>query len=116
MTATAVRGTTYYAAQNDRRPDLIMVLKDINGAVDLTASTAVEVFVDFPSAIKKYTATKDPDQITNKGRISYSYAASDIPDAGEHRMRTRVTWAAGVYETFPNNTYDVLSVTEGFFV
>lgn len=112
MAQTAVEGTKYYAAQNDRKPDLIMVVRDINGPVSLAAATSVDIYVDFPSGVKHYVATKDADQVANPGKLSYVYGVGDIPDAGEHRLQTVVSFGANIFETFPNNTYDLLVVME----
>ena len=112
----AKSGTTYTTVQGDGAPAIAMVLKDRNGAVSLSTATGVLILVEFAAGVKSFTAIIDADQTLNKGKITYSPAAVDMAEAGTWRMRTVVTWANTSKETFPNDTYDSLTVLEKWVV
>jgi len=100
--------------RGDLLPVITATLKDANGAaVDLTG-TAVKLLmkkVGGTSAKVNATATVDPDQVTNKGKVSYAWVGTDTDTGGVYEAEWEVTFAGGKKQTFPNPEYLVVRIT-----
>jgi hypothetical protein len=105
----------FYIGQGDRRPPLVRTLTDVDGVpVDLTAATSVRFHMWRASSSRALVidavATKDPDQVTNPGKVSYSWVAGDTGAAGTYLAEWEVTWSAGITETYPNHDDMVIEI------
>lgn len=100
--------TIYYVKQGDTAPAAVAVLLDPSG-LPLSLSGAT---VKFHMSDQKHVviidavATVDPDQVTNKGRVSYQWVSGDTDDTGVFLAEWQVTFAGGTILTFPNADYD----------
>lgn len=102
----------FYIKQNDTEPTFQAGLLDSDGfPVDLTSATAVRfhmrdasgtVIVDQPMVI--ITAAS--------GVVQYDWIAADTQTAGSFQVEVEVTYLGGSIETFPNNGYEEVIITD----
>lgn len=105
----------FYLKKNDTGPALVATLADSEGnAVSLSGATArFHMRVRGAAALTTdAAATVDPDQVTNKGKVTYSWAAADTDVAGEFEGEFQVTFGGGVIETFPNRKNLAILITD----
>ena len=101
--------------RGDRKPDLIVTLKDASGnAVDLTGATALFNMRVISGAVLKVNASAvvDPDQVANKGKVSYAWLAADTDTAGVYEGEFEMTFAGGLAQTFPNPTHMTVHIED----
>ena len=99
--------------QNDLLPVLTATLKDALGvAVDLTGATAVfRMGLVGAATLKVNTAaTVDPDQVANKGKITYNWTGTDTDTVGIYEGEFTVTLSGGKQQTFPNPRHIVVHI------
>jgi len=97
--------------RNDTGNPVTFTLKDKDGVVDLTTADNVNfvmagaagVKVDKPCVIAIDPAT---------GRVTYTFEAEDVDEAGAYRVELRVDWAGGGRTTFPSSGYETLTIEE----
>lgn len=97
--------------KNDRLPELRVTLTDATGVpVDLTGAT-VEFHMKAPRAA---TAKVDAAAIKGAGvgEVRYPWAAADTNAAGRYWGEFEVTFGDGRKQTFPNQGYTRILVTE----
>lgn len=102
----------FYIKQNDTSPYLLATLKDGNGnLIDLTAAT-----VNFHMrATGSSTATVDASAIVvdeDAGTVKYEWVTGDTATSGIYEAEFEVTYSGGVIETFPNDGYIRIVVTD----
>ena len=102
----------FYIKQNDTSPFLLATLKDGNGnLIDLTAAT-----VRFHMrAVGASSATVDGSAaIVNEdqGAVKYTWQAGDTATAGIYEAEFEVTYSGGAIETFPNDGFIRIVVTD----
>lgn len=100
--------------RNDRQPTMTATLKDADGnAVDLTGATVLFKLRLVGSTTLKVSATAvvDPDQVNNKGKVSYAWAAVDTDAAGIYEAEFQAT-ISGLIQTFPNSQHLVVNIVE----
>ncbi len=115
---TQVAKTVYYVAL-DTAPDLQVCISDGSGAIDLTGAT-VTIDIAYSRWNYYYSPTRkivdgsacvvDPDQVTNKGWVSWTPGATDLQPPGEFLYRFNVTYPGGGEATYPPNTYNPMSI------
>jgi Rib/alpha/Esp surface antigen-like repeat protein len=103
---------SFYIKQNDTVPSLRAALENGSGtAVDLTGATcqfhmrsigATAVTVDAVSQIV--------DEAT--GIVQYNWIAADTVTVGSYQAEFEVTYPDGTIETFPNNGYIRVEITD----
>lgn len=94
--------------QGDRRPPLIRTLTDADGnPISLALAAAVRFHMWRASTnralVLDAAATPDPDQVTNPGKVSYSWVTGDTGAPGVYFAEWEVDWGAGIKETYPNH-------------
>lgn len=100
-----------YVKRNDRKPIVESVLGDRNGPVNLTGATVKFIMQDPSSgAVKINTAATIVDAVA--GSVSYSWVVGDTDTASTYRQEWEVTFVDGKKETFPNDDYNRVIVTE----
>lgn len=102
----------FYIKQNDTSPFLLATLKDGNGnLIDLTAAT-----VRFHMrAVGASSATVDGSAaIVNEdqGAVKYTWQSGDTATAGIYEAEFEVTYSGGAIETFPNDGFIRVVVTD----
>lgn len=118
-------GTVYYV-EFDTAPPLAACLKDGNGdEIDLTGATVtISIAFSMPRGtyytsprdqiVFRSPVTVDPDQVNNKGDISWTPGAQGTDDAltppGEFLYTFEVTYQDGTKQTIPANTYQTLII------
>ena len=100
--------------KGDRLSVLTATLKDSAGnAVDLTGATVKLLMKEIGGAALKVNAagTVDPDQVNNKGKVSYAWAAVDTDTPGTYEAEWEVT-LSGKQQSFPNDSYLVIRILD----
>jgi hypothetical protein len=103
---------TFYIKQNDTSPAMLATLKDGDEqVVELSGSTVrfhmramgeTDVTVDAAASIYDVDA----------GQVSYEWSASDTATVGSYQAEFEVTNTDGTIETFPNNGYIRVEITD----
>lgn len=98
--------------RGNRLPSLVSVLEDADGPVDLSGKTVKFFMRLVGSKTKKVNAdaTPDADQVGNKGKVTYAWAAADIDTAGIYEGEFEVTFSVGLKQTFPNDRFIVINI------
>jgi hypothetical protein len=99
--------------QGDLLPTLDAILKDDNGPVDMTGST-LKFFMRTPEGTVKVNgsaATADPNQVVNKGKVSYAWSGTDTDTPGMYQGEFEAT-INSKRETFPSHGYIVITVVD----
>lgn len=105
--------------KRDRRPLFVVVLKDNIGelteaVVDLT--TAGNVFFNMRQADNPFTVVvnRGSAAITDAagGEVTYTWGTADVATAGDYEAEVEVVWGDGKAETFPNDSYWDITITE----
>lgn len=110
---------TFIIKQNDTRPVYVATLKEDFGLqteapVDLTNAESIRFLAkiaDNPSGDLLVDGVADIDDAAN-GVVSYTWVEGDTATVGEYNIEIEVTWNDGGVETFPNNGYGSMTVTD----
>ena len=102
--------------KGDLLPILDVTLEDANGAVDLSGATSINfkmVLNDNLGSAPKIdaAATPDPDQVTNKGKCTYTWASDDTDTVGVFYGEFEADYA-GKKLTFPNDSYYIIAIVD----
>lgn len=102
--------------RGDRLPVLPVICLDADGnAVDLSTATSVRFHMRpvGSSTVKVNTAaTPDPDQVTNKGKVTYAWGAADTDTAGPFWGEIEAVFPGTLPMTFPNGEHIPIDVYE----
>lgn len=102
--------------KNDLLPILSVTLQDANGAVDLSGATSIK----FQMILKANmggtpkvdaAAVADPDQVTNKGLITYTWASGDTDTPGTYLGEFEALYGTSPL-TFPNDSYYIIAIVD----
>lgn len=104
--------TNFFIKSGDTSPALAATLTDSDGnAIDITGAS-----VDFHMSPRGGDGTKVDAQATitdaSNGKVEYRWSQSDTDTPGTYRGEFEVTYSGGDVETFPNDEYITISVTE----
>lgn len=102
--------------KNDLLPVLTVTLEDANGAIDLSGATSAKfkmILKDDLGGTPKIDATAaiDPDQVTNKGKVTYTWVSGDTDTVGTFLGEFEVLYGAKPL-TFPNSSYYVVAIVD----
>lgn len=75
------------------------VVDGVSELLDLTGATAVFRATIDGGTPKAWTATIDPDQVLNKGRMYYDLGATDVDVEGAIQIQGRITLGGKTYVT-----------------
>ena len=104
---------TFYIKQNDTRPELDVFLRDDKDrSINVTGAT-----VKFNMRNSADTTVKiDTGSVTTvsstAGRVKYSFTAANTDTAGNFEGEFQVTFVGGQVETFPNDGYIKVIITD----
>lgn len=103
---------TFYVKQNDTSPAMLATLQDADGnAVNVTGATvrfhmravgSTTIVVD-----EAATIVTDLD-----GLVRYDWQAADTDTIGSYQAEFEVTYSDGSVETFPNDGYIRVEITD----
>jgi hypothetical protein len=104
--------TTFTIKQNDTSPAMLATLQDASGdAVNITAATvrfhmrrigSTQVTIDQPAVIVTPLS----------GLVRYNWQAADTVAVGSYQAEFEVTYADASIETFPNDSYIRVEITD----
>lgn len=102
---------TFTIKENDTAPELIAILKDINGPVNL--ATAISVILHMgpkrgPLKINSPVLVSNP----SAGEVTYQWQTVDTNNPGIYHAEFEVHWNDGRIETFPSEGVLYIEVTE----
>ena len=93
--------------QNDRRPSMVVHLKNYDGTeLDLSSANGIT-----------FTMTKEGEQTptinkasitivdATKGQVKYDWSSGQTSEVGTYKGELEVTWTSGVTQTFPADDY-----------
>jgi hypothetical protein len=104
---------TFFIKQNDTSPTLDVALRDDRGrAVDITGATVVfhmRNSLDDSTKVSSGSVTSLSDA---QGEVRYAWAAIDTDTAGNFEAEFQVTFSGGTIETFPNDDYINVIITD----
>jgi hypothetical protein len=104
----------FFIKRGDRSPAITAILKDKNGAaIDLTGKAVRFHMRSFMTGalIVDSLAAVNADQVANRGKVSYAWAAGDTNVAGYNFAEWEVQLAPGVTQTFPTIGWHLIEVT-----
>lgn len=102
----------FFIKQNDTSPALQVTLKDANGsAIDLSASTVRFHMREIGATTAKVDASATVADADN-GIVYYSWSAADTDTMGSFEAEFEVTFAGGEVESFPNNRFIQVEITD----
>ena len=103
---------TFYIKQNDTRPIMSATLIDGNGStVNLDGATVAFKMRAVGGSTAKVDASASIAEAT-KGKVTYTFTASDTNTVGEYEGEFEVTFAGGGIQTYPNNKYIEIEVVD----
>lgn len=102
--------------KNDLLPIWSVTLQDADGAVDLTGVSSVTlkmVLRDDMGATPKIDAAgvPDPDQVTNKGKMTYTWVNGDTDTPGIYNAEVEALFGTDPL-TFPNDSFYTILILD----
>jgi hypothetical protein len=104
---------TFYIKQNDTRPELDIFLRDDKDrSINITGATVKFSMRNASTNVVKISLAAVTTVSSTSGRVKYSFTASDTDTAGNFDGEFQVTFVGGQIETFPNDGYIKVIVTD----
>jgi len=104
---------TFYIKQNDTASFLTRDLKDAFGApVNVTAAAVVFSMRVKPAGTVKVDEQECTIVTAGIGRVRYEWTATNTNTADEYEGEFQVTYANGKIQTFPNDGYIPIVITD----
>lgn len=102
----------FFIKQNDTSPALKATLKDgLDVAVDLSGSSVRFHMRKIGETSSKVDASAVIENADN-GIVYYSWVAADTDTIGSYEAEFEVTFTGGEIETFPNNRFIEVEITD----
>tara|TARA_Y100000310_G_C20686505_1_gene819364 strand:+ start:890 stop:1225 length:336 start_codon:yes stop_codon:yes gene_type:complete len=104
---------TFFIKQNDTTPALEVFLQDSRGRpVNLTGATVgFHMRLESDQTVKITSGSVTVESAT-KGHVSFAFSATNTDTAGNYEGEFQVTFAGGAVETFPNDDYIKVIITD----
>ena len=104
---------TFYIKQNDTRPELDVFLRDDKDrTINVTGATVKFNMRNASDNIVKVNAGSVTTVSSTSGRVKYSFNSADTDTAGNFDGEFQVTFVGGQVETFPNDCYIKVIITD----
>ena len=104
---------TFYIKQNDTRPELDVYLRDDKDrSINVTGATVKFSMRNAADKTVKINLGSVTTVSSTAGRIKYSFSAADTDTAGNFDGEFQVTFVGGQVETFPNDGYIKVIITD----
>lgn len=93
-----------------------LTLLEGTGGKDLTNATAIALYLrrqgDSALTIDGGSCTKDPDQTTYPGKLTFTPSAAQVAEQGIYQMEIKVTWSGGSVGKWPSLDYDRVEISD----
>tara|TARA_Y100000310_G_C20335772_1_gene647421 strand:- start:111 stop:446 length:336 start_codon:yes stop_codon:yes gene_type:complete len=104
---------TFYIKQNDTRPELDVFLRDDKDrTINVTGATVKFNMRNASDNVVKVDNGSVTTVSSTAGRVKYSFSTSDTDTAGNFDGEFQVTFVGGQVETFPNDGYVKVIITD----
>ena len=104
---------TFFIKQNDTTPALEAFLQDSRGRpVNLTGATIVFHMRLASDLTVKITIGSVTIVAATLGHVSFAFSAPNTDTAGNYEGEFQVTFSGGAIETFPNDGYIKIIITD----
>ena len=104
---------TFYIKQNDTRPELDVFLRDDKDrTINVTGATVKFNLRNASDNTIKINNGSVTTVSSTSGRVKYSFSASDTDTAGNFDGEFEVTFVGGQVETFPNDGFIKVIITD----
>ena len=104
---------TFYIKQNDTRPELDVFLRDDKDrTINVTGATVKFNMRNASDNTVKVNNGSVTTVSSTSGRVKYSFSASDTDTAGNFDGEFQVTFVGGQVETFPNDGFIKVIITD----
>lgn len=104
---------TFYVKQNDTAPSIRATLKDSdNTVINLTGATVRFHMRTIGGTTAKVDSAATVVSPATSGVVQYDWVAADTDTVGTYQAEFEVTYSDGTIETFPNNGYIVVEITD----
>ena len=104
---------TFYIKQNDTRPELDLFLRDDKDrSINITGASVKFSMRNASTNVVKISLAAVTTVSSTAGRVKYSFTAADTDTAGNFDGEFQVTFIGGQVETFPNDGYIKVIVTD----
>lgn len=103
---------TFYVKQNDTSPSMLATLQDANGDAVTVTGASVRFHM---RAIGSTNVTVDAAAVivdAANGIVRYDWGAADTDTVGSYQAEFEVTYADGSIETFPNDGFIKVKITD----
>lgn len=100
--------------QHDLWPPLETTLTDDGVSIDLTNAVQVKLLMKTtttsPVHLVSGIMTIDPDQVVNRGKVSYDWIAGDTDTPDTYQVEFEITWPNAEPQTVPNEGYRTIVI------
>jgi hypothetical protein len=104
---------TFYIKQNDTRPELDVFLRDDKDrTINVTGATVKFNMRNASDNTVKVNNGSVTTVSSTSGRVKYSFSAADTDTAGNFDGEFEVTFVGGQVETFPNDGFIKVIITD----
>ena len=104
---------TFFIKRNDDQPTLDVALRDDkNRPVDVTGASVVFHMRNTADDTTKISGASVTVLAASKGEVRYSWTTVNTNTAGNFEAEFQVTFSDGGVQTFPNDTYIDVIITE----
>ena len=104
---------TFFIKQNDTRPTLDAALRDDRDRpVDIAGATVVFHMRNAADDTVVISSGSVGVLSTARGEVRYTWVAADTATAGNFEGEFQVTFAGGSVQTFPNDEYIKIVITD----
>ena len=104
---------TFYLKQNDTAPSIRANLKDGDGAaIDLTGASIRFHMRTIGGTTSKVDAAGYVISPPASGSVQYNWVGADTDTVDSYQAEFEVTYSDGTVETFPNDSYIRVEITD----
>ena len=104
---------TFFIKQNDDRPTLDVALQDDRGRpTDISSATVVFHMRNTADDSVKINGSSVTILSATRGEVRYTFTTSNTDTAGNFQAEFQVTFSGGTIETFPNDGYIDVIITD----
>ena len=104
---------TFYIKQNDTRPELDVFLRDDKDrTINVTGATVKFNMRNASDNTVKVNLGSVTTVSRTAGRVKYSFSSADTDTSGNFDGEFQVTFVGGQVETFPNDGYIKVIITD----
>ena len=104
---------TFYIKQNDTRPELDVFLRDDKDrTINVTGAPVKFNMRNASDNVVKDSLGSVTTVSSTAGRVKYSFSSADTDTSGNFDGEFQVTFVGGQVETFPNDGYIKVIITD----